>query len=202
MEKQVDVVVVGAGPVGLLTAIELSLRGVRGLVLERLAAPSLAMKAGGIGPLGSEALQRRGMAAAFAAAETRSFAAIKKFTDKSGPDVRGKGSKFIGHFAGLSLIRKDAQKEPERRSHPVDQQAVEAMLTGRAHALGIEVRRECEVTNFVQQADGVDVEWISPIGEGRIRCSYLVGCDGGRSPQPRSPSRPARSPSTPPWPRP
>jgi glycine/D-amino acid oxidase-like deaminating enzyme len=55
MEKQVDVVVVGAGPVGLLTAIELSLGGVRGLVLERLAAPSLAMKAGGIGPLGSEA---------------------------------------------------------------------------------------------------------------------------------------------------
>jgi 2-polyprenyl-6-methoxyphenol hydroxylase-like FAD-dependent oxidoreductase len=182
MDRQSDAVIVGAGPVGLLTAIELTLGGVRVLVLEQLAAPSMAMKAGGIGPLGSEALQRRGMAVAFADAEARNFEVIKKFTDKSGPDVRGKGSKFIGHFAGLSLIRKDAQKEPQRRSHSVDQQAVEAMLADRALSLGIEVRRECEVTNFVQQEDGVDVEWASPTGEGFIRCSYLVGCDGGHSP--------------------
>jgi 2-polyprenyl-6-methoxyphenol hydroxylase-like FAD-dependent oxidoreductase len=45
LEKQVDVVVVGAGPVGLLTAIELTLGGVRVLVQERLAAASMAMKA-------------------------------------------------------------------------------------------------------------------------------------------------------------
>ena len=37
MEKPIDVVVAGAGPVGLLTAIELTLGGVRVLVLERLA---------------------------------------------------------------------------------------------------------------------------------------------------------------------
>jgi len=43
------------------------------------------------------------------------------------------------------------------------------------------VRRECEVTNFVQQADGIEVEWISSTGENRMCCSYLVGCDGGRS---------------------
>ncbi len=181
VKEWVDVVIVGAGPVGLLTAIELTLGGIRVLVMERLATMSTVMKAGGIGPLGNEALQRRGMAAAFAAAEARSFAVIKQFTDRNGPDVRGKGSKFIGHFAGLSMIRKDAQKEPERRSHPVDQQAIEAMLAERALSLEIEVRRECDVTNFVQQEDGVDVGWASATGEGDLRCSYLVGCDGGRS---------------------
>ena len=181
MKSRPDVVVVGAGPVGLLAAIELALGGVRILVLERLAAASMAMKAGGIGPLGTEALQRRGMAAAFEAAEAHSFAAIKKFTEQNGPDVRGRGSKFIGHFAGLSLLRKDVQREPERRSHPVDQQAVESMLADRARSLRIEVRRECEVTSVVQQEDGVDVKWASPAREGHIRCSYLVGCDGGRS---------------------
>ena len=179
--KPVDVVIVGAGPVGLLTAIELTLGGARALVLERLAAPSMASKALGIGPLGSEALQRRGMAATIATAEEHTFAAIKKFTEKNGPNTRGKGSKFSGHFAGLSLIRKDAQREPQRHAHPVDQQAVEAMLAERVRALGIEVRRECDVTNFVQQVEGVDVEWASPAGGGRIRCAYLVGCDGGRS---------------------
>ncbi|MFL9874053.1 FAD-dependent monooxygenase [Paraburkholderia megapolitana] len=181
MEFMVDVVIVGAGPVGLLSAIELTLGGARVLVLERLAAPSMASKALGIGPLGSEALQRRGMAAAIVAAEEHTFATIRKFTEQNGPNTRGKGSKFSGHFAGLSLIRKDAQKEPQRHAHPVDQQAVEAMLAERVRALGIEVRRECDVTNFAQQVDGVDVEWASPAGKGRIRCAYLVGCDGGRS---------------------
>ena len=109
MNERIDVVVVGAGPVGLLAAIELTLGGVRVLVLERLAAPSTAMKALGIGPLASEALTRRGMAAAVAAAEERTFETIRQFTEKAGADPRGRGSKFSGHFAGLSLIRRDAQ---------------------------------------------------------------------------------------------
>ena len=46
MNQHHAVVIVGAGPVGLLAAIELTLAGGRPLVLERLAAPSLAMKAG------------------------------------------------------------------------------------------------------------------------------------------------------------
>jgi 2-polyprenyl-6-methoxyphenol hydroxylase-like FAD-dependent oxidoreductase len=173
----VDVVIAGAGPVGLLTAIELTLGGARVLVLERQAAPSMAMKAMSIGPLGSEALQRRGMAAAIAAAEARSFTAL----EQAGAAVRGRASKFSGHFAGLSLIRKDAQKEPERRACPVDQQRLETVLIDRSRSLAIDVRREYDVTDFVQQPDGVDVEWTSPTGGGRIRCSYLVGCDGGRS---------------------
>jgi len=175
--EQVDVVIVGAGPVGLLTAIELTLGGARVLVLERLAAASLDMKAGGLGPLGLEALERRGMASAIAAAEARSFAAMAR----AGADPRAKGSKYSGHFAGLALIRKDAQREPGRRSRPVDQQALEAMLADRARALGIEVGRGCDVTGLAQQADGVDVRWTSPTGEDRIRGAYLVGCDGGRS---------------------
>jgi 2-polyprenyl-6-methoxyphenol hydroxylase-like FAD-dependent oxidoreductase len=181
MEKQIDVVVVGAGPVGLLTGIELTLCGASVLVLERLAAPSMAMKAGTIGPLGIEALQRRGMASAAAAAEASSIAAVKTYNEQRGLDVRGRGTKFSGHFAGLTLIRADAQQEPERRMRPVDQQAAEAMLSDRACSLGIEVRRNYDVQGFVQQTDGIDVEWASPAGGGCIRCSYLVGCDGGRS---------------------
>jgi 2-polyprenyl-6-methoxyphenol hydroxylase-like FAD-dependent oxidoreductase len=182
MGRQVDAVVVGAGPVGLLTAIELTLGGVRVLVLERLAAPSTVLKAGGIGPLGTEALQRRGMAAAIAAAKTRVFAGMQQAAEQSEPNLRGRGPRYSGHFAGLVRIRMDAQKEPERHGSPVDQQAIEAMLADRARALGIEVRRECDVKGLAQHADGVDVEWISANGEGHIRCSYLVGCDGGRSP--------------------
>ncbi|MGF6240397.1 2-polyprenyl-6-methoxyphenol hydroxylase-like FAD-dependent oxidoreductase [Paraburkholderia sp. GAS38] len=180
MSTTVDVVVVGAGPVGLLTAIELTLGGVRVVVLERLAAASEAMKAMAVGPLACEALQRRGMAAGIVTEEARSFAVMKQFTEQTGADLRVRAAKFSGHFAGL-LIRKDAQNEPERRACAVGQQGLEAILADRARALGVEVRRECDVTRFVEQADGIDVEWASPRGPGRIRCAWLVGCDGGRS---------------------
>ena len=96
MKNDVDVVVVGAGPVGLMTAIELTLGGARVLVVERLPAPSTVLKAGGIGALGVEALQRRGMAAAIAAAEADTVAAM----GQAGTFLRDRGSKFAGHFAG------------------------------------------------------------------------------------------------------
>jgi 2-polyprenyl-6-methoxyphenol hydroxylase-like FAD-dependent oxidoreductase len=180
MEKRVDVVVVGAGPVGLLTAVELALGGVRVLVLERLDAASTTTKALSVGPLGGEALQRRGMAAAIAAEEAQSLAMMRAFTQQAEASLPGRGSKISGHFAGL-LIRMDAQREPERRPRFVSQQGVEAMLADRARSLGIEVRRACDVIGFVEQADGIEVEWASPTGANHIRCSYLVGCDGGRS---------------------
>ena len=56
MDKHVDVVVVGAGPVGLLLAIELTLGGADVIVLERLTAPNLGIKAPSVGPLGAETL--------------------------------------------------------------------------------------------------------------------------------------------------
>jgi 2-polyprenyl-6-methoxyphenol hydroxylase-like FAD-dependent oxidoreductase len=181
MSKQTDVVVVGAGPVGLLAAVELRLAGASVVVLERLEAPSTVTKALGMGPLGSEALQRRGMNAAMAAAEERTLAEIKTFIKQSAQGTPGRGSKLGGHFAGLKLIRTDAQKEPERRARLVDQHAVEAMLAERARTFGIEVRRDCTVTRVEQQTNGVEVGCASVAGEDPIRCSYLVGCDGGRS---------------------
>jgi 2-polyprenyl-6-methoxyphenol hydroxylase-like FAD-dependent oxidoreductase len=185
MYERADVVVVGAGPVGLLTAIELTLGGAGVVVLERLAAPSIILKAGGIGPLGIEALRRRGVAVAIAAAEARSLARMAQFAGRHDPNPQGSGlktgPKVSGHFAGLRLIRADAQKEPERLGSMVDQQAVEAMLAERAGSLGIELRRECDVTDLMQQAGAVDVAWASATGEGHIGCSWLVGCDGGRS---------------------
>jgi len=48
-------------------------------------------------------------------------------------------------------------------------------------ALGIELRRECDVSSLVQQEDGVDLEWTSAAGADSIRCGYLIACDGGRS---------------------
>lgn len=180
-DSTTDVVIVGAGPVGLLTAVELTLAGMRVQVLDRLEAPSTVMKALGIGTLGGEALQRRGMSSAMAAVEEQAFAEMRKFVAQTAADPRGGKSRIGGHFGGLSLIRRDAQKEPDRRARLVDQQAVESMLADRARALGVKIHRGYEVTNIVQEVGGLDVKWESSEGKGQIRCAYLVGCDGGRS---------------------
>src|SRR5215212_9120033 len=176
MDKHVDVVVVGAGPVGLLLAIELTLGGADVLVLERLTAPNLGIKAPSVGPLGAEALERRGMGPQLAEAEDRTFAAM----GPAGGAMRARESSFRGHFA-LLPIRSGPEREPERRMRRVDQQGLEAILGERAAALGIEVRRGCEVTSFEQHADGVEIRWASPTGPNQARCTWLVGCDGGRS---------------------
>lgn len=176
MDKQFDVVVVGAGPVGLLLAIELGVGGARVLVLERRTAPNLDIKAPSVGPLGAEGLQRRGMGPQLAEAEDRTFAAM----GKAGVARQAQSSNFRGHFA-LFPIRSDPQHEPERRIRMVDQQSLEAILGAQAAALDIEVRRGCEVTSLEQHAEGVEVGWAAPSRPDHMRCAWLVGCDGGRS---------------------
>src|SRR3569832_1381831 len=99
MDKQVDVVVVGAGPVGLLLAIELKLGGAGVMVIERLTAPSVALKGTAVGPLGVEALQRRSMGPALAGAEDRHFAAMGPV----GVERRAQAHRSRGHFALLPL---------------------------------------------------------------------------------------------------
>ncbi len=174
MNMQTGVIVVGAGPVGLLLAIELTLGGVEVLVLDRLDGPSPALKAPSVGPLGAEALERRGMGTALAAAEDRTFAAM----GPAGAAMRARLTQSRGHFALLPIR---SATEPERRMRWVDQQSLEAVLAQRAAALGIDVRRGCEATDLTLHADGVELGWTSSAGQGRARCSWLVGCDGGRS---------------------
>src|SRR5258705_531135 len=110
MDKHVDVVVVGAGPVGLLLAIELTLGGANVMVLERLTAPNLGIKAPSVGPLGAEALQRRGMGLALAEAEDRTFAAM----GPAGAAGRGRGFRFRGGFAPLPLPPHSGRGPPPR----------------------------------------------------------------------------------------
>jgi 2-polyprenyl-6-methoxyphenol hydroxylase-like FAD-dependent oxidoreductase len=173
MHNNIEVLVVGAGPVGLLAAIELKLTGIEVLIVERLSEMSPLPKAGGIGPLGLEALRRRGLSDAIEAAEAR-FSKTRAQRDGDGP-------RYSGHFAGLTLIRANAQSEPDRCGSQVNQQAIEAMLSDRAKALGIEIRRSWEVIGVSQQPNGVDVDLMSPAGLTQLHCTYLIGCDGGRS---------------------
>ncbi len=181
-QRSVDVVVVGAGPCGLLLAIELVLGGANVTVLERLREPDQTIKAGAIGALAGEALDRRRFGAAMDAEEAVMAEAMAAMMKKAGatgtmPSLR----KIGGHFAGLFLIDQTRQREPERRLRGVRQQALERMLVDRARELNIDLQRGNEVVGFSEDGEGVRIDVRGPDGASSVRCSYLVGCDGGRS---------------------
>ncbi|WP_222853813.1 FAD-dependent monooxygenase [Fodinicola acaciae] len=152
-----NVIVVGAGPVGLLLAAELKLAGANPLVLEKRTEPTTEPRARGIGPLATEALVRRGLGAELA-----------KYDEKGRADkLRDHGS-ANGHFASIFKIAQDAQEEPDRRATLIWQPDLEKILLDHARSLDVEIRYGTELTALDQDFGGFEAD-------------FLVGCDGGRS---------------------
>jgi 2-polyprenyl-6-methoxyphenol hydroxylase-like FAD-dependent oxidoreductase len=182
-----DVVVAGAGPVGLMLACELKLGGAQVVVIERLSEPDPTIKAGAITSPTAAAFYRRGMLAAIMEAQQRNIEKIQSFMRSRAP--QGAAAKmpprFAGHFAGI-MLRADLLDEsdsdfahlgPIGEVGLVTQQDVERLLAERAAELGVELRRGVEVAGFDADADGVTVY----ASGAAIRAGWLVGCDGGRS---------------------
>ncbi|MGW0653429.1 FAD-dependent monooxygenase [Streptomyces umbrinus] len=191
-----DVTVVGAGPVGLVLAAELALSGATVQVIERLAEPAEAMKAGSINVPTAEALDRRGLLSAAEQVQREILGRVGSFARKAddqrpsggrqpGSGRRAPDSRFTGHFAGMVL---DADlvdwSDADLAAHTavagarmVPQRELEELLAGHVARLGIPVRRGIEVTALEDTGDGVLVETTA----GPIRTGWLVGCDGGRS---------------------
>ncbi|NBH06649.1 FAD-dependent monooxygenase [Amycolatopsis sp. SID8362] len=155
-ELTADVVVAGAGPTGLMLANELALAGVDVVVLERLAARTRLSKALNLQPRTAEVLDLRGL---LGRAEQRSFTTVPE-----------------GHFAMIPVSYANWDTR-----HPyqvgIPQAQVEAALEERLAEQGVKVLRGHELTGFAQDATGVTVT----AGDVRVRATYLVGCDGGRS---------------------
>jgi 2-polyprenyl-6-methoxyphenol hydroxylase-like FAD-dependent oxidoreductase len=164
-----DVIVVGAGPVGLLLAAELALAGVRPIVLERLDAPSRQPKARGVGPLAAEALRRRGFGAEL---DREHELGLRKLEQEHGT--------ARSHFAWIHKIDPELA-DPGRRGALIGQPALEAVLRQRLSDLEVEVRHGWAVTGWDQGPDRVTVEAETARGAQRVSAGYVVGCDGGRS---------------------
>ncbi|WP_171166002.1 FAD-dependent monooxygenase [Streptomyces sp. I05A-00742] len=154
----VPVIVVGAGPAGLFLAAELRLGGVDVLVLDELDRPSGQSRGLGFTARTMELFDQRGLLPRFGAVETSA----------------------LGHFGGLPLdygVLDDAHFG----ARGIPQARTEAVLGAWAAELGAEIRRGWRVDRLVNGPDGAEIEAATPTGRRRLRCRYLVGCDGGRS---------------------
>ncbi|MGB7193362.1 MAG: FAD-dependent monooxygenase [Collimonas pratensis] len=179
-----DVVIAGAGPVGLFLACELGLAGISVLVLEQAADPRSPLKRLPFGMRGLsaptiEAFYRRGL--------LDDMAAPQRSQDDAGSAGRGEPQprRQVGHFAGIPFDhdKVDTAKwqyrlpSPAGASMAADMEHIETVLAARASAAGVEIRRGLGVEGF----NHADEEVIVRAGGETFHGRWLVGCDGGRS---------------------
>ncbi|MEU1519083.1 FAD-dependent monooxygenase [Streptomyces sp. NPDC005811] len=180
-----DVVIVGAGPVGMFLACELGLAGCSVLVLER--EPTL-RSPGKADPLGMRGLSAASVAAFHRRGLLRPLLAASDIDDAPGADSdtdEPPRPRSAGHFAGMMLdpAHVDVTALPFRLPGPASEgvmthlEAVETVLSERAAKLGVEVRRGVTVSEVTQDDERVVVRG----GEHSCTGRWLVGCDGGRS---------------------
>ncbi|HYE45662.1 MAG TPA: FAD-dependent monooxygenase [Caulobacter sp.] len=151
------VVIVGAGPTGLMLAGELALAGVEVLVVERRPNRDLVgQRAGGLHARSIEVLDQRGI--------------VDRFLSEG----------QAAQVAGFAWIPLDISDFPTRHPYGLAlwQNSIERLLADWADELGVPVRRGMEVTSLHQNEGGVDVTMSDGAS---LRAAWLVGCDGGRS---------------------
>ena len=156
-----QIVVVGAGPVGLWLAAEVRLAGVEVTVLEARAAATRHSRGPTIHPRTIELLDCRGLAEPFLAEAVRIPS---------------------GHFGGLPR-RMDfgALDTTFPFTLALPQVRTEELLEQRALAAGVRIERGHAVRGLDQDEDGVTLTVEGPAGRRSVRAEYVVGCDGTRS---------------------
>jgi 2-polyprenyl-6-methoxyphenol hydroxylase-like FAD-dependent oxidoreductase len=159
----VDVIVVGGGPVGMLLAAELAMLDIDTVVVEANGEPVDQPRAGTMHARTVQSLVRRGFVEADVTADPHRHITVDY------------------PYAGMPglMVRAPATEGPPVLSIP--QLALEQMFEARAVAVGAEVLREHRVTAVSAEADGVSANVMGPDGAVRIDASYLVGADGARS---------------------
>lgn len=175
----VQVLVAGAGPVGLACAIELGSRGVRCLVVERNDRVGTAPRAKTTNVRTREHLRRWGIADALRAASPipPDYPSDVVFaTRMNGPLLARFENALHGARARNDLYSEEAQWVP--------QYVLEEVLRAHAASLpGVRIAFNTEVVRFAEAADGVTSE-LHDLATGAtvpVTSAYLVGADGARS---------------------
>src|SRR5690625_2252009 len=183
---QVDVLIAGAGPVGLVLAMELARHGSRVLIVEpreRLEPPSV--KCNHVSARSMEIFRRLGLA--------------RKVREAGLPPDYPHDIAYRTTATGLELTRihipcwrdrytdtsgPDGNWPTDEPPHRINQIYLEPILFRHAEQTpGITIWNRCELRDFEQGEHGVSaqVQDLQAQSTITVEAPYLVGCDGGRS---------------------
>ena len=159
------VLVVGAGPVGLVLACELTRHGVPIRVVDKLAQPTAESRAILVHARSLEMMERIGVVDELIASGIKT-------------------TRTMAHSDGRAIldVPLDTVDSPFPFSVTTAQTETERVLTERLAGLGVTVDRGVELVSFEQDADGVHATLRHGDGrEERVTTAWIAGTDGSRS---------------------
>jgi 2-polyprenyl-6-methoxyphenol hydroxylase-like FAD-dependent oxidoreductase len=162
-----QVLVVGAGPTGLVLALWLARQGVQVRIIDKADAPGTTSRALAVQARTLELYRQLDLAEAVVS-RGHTVPAVNLWTE-------GKPRARID----FSEVGEGLSPHPYLNIFPQDEH--ERLLIDRLQALGVTVERPVELVGFEQDAGGVRARLGGPAGESLCEADYLAGCDGARS---------------------
>jgi pentachlorophenol monooxygenase len=166
MSKPSDtqVLIAGAGPIGVTAAIELARRGVACHIADPLVEPPQYAKAVGVQPRTLEVFEGMGV--------------LRRILDAA---LLMRGQIVYVNGERVAQLDMTVPEDVPFRFIAIPQYATEAILRDELAQHGVQVQRGVRVTGFEQDADGVTATLAADAGEQRVRADYLIGADGAHS---------------------
>lgn len=178
-----DVLVVGAGPVGLTLAIDLGKRGIKCALIEAKEAPQFLPKMERANARTMEMFRRIGLADRIRAAGLRGDCPMDVFviTRLNAPPLLRLRYPSVDEAKAECRAINDGSGTLEPYQL-VSQYSLEPLLKSVAEELpSVDVRFGCELVEFEQDGQGVKAVIKTAKGTQTVRARYMVGCDGGGS---------------------
>jgi 2-polyprenyl-6-methoxyphenol hydroxylase-like FAD-dependent oxidoreductase len=163
-----DVLIVGAGPTGLVLALWLTKLGVKVRIVDKTAEPGTTSRALAVQARTLELYSQLGLADAVVE-QGHNVPAVNLWV-KGEPAAR----------LPFENVGSDLTRYPFLQIFPQDQH--ERLLIGRLEALGVSVERQTELVGFADEGGRVIARLRGPEGtEATCEANYVAGCDGARS---------------------
>jgi 2-polyprenyl-6-methoxyphenol hydroxylase-like FAD-dependent oxidoreductase len=190
-EEHTEVLIAGAGPVGLSAALFLARQGIRPIVIEKRSTISQIPRATGVHSRTLELFRTVGLESAFRAVGLK----FVNVGDMDVAEVRAGRATPLAMYGTPSIAALN-EHSPLLEQHDVQyydftpcwplwcgQDHYEPILLGDAREHGADIRFDTEVVSVTQDEDGVTAV-VADRETGKtssIRAGYLIGADGARS---------------------